>query len=90
MDSFPQTRQSSSPQGLLPMPWDQWPAEARLMLGLVALWSLLGLLVLSSASWWVADREMGDAAYYIKRHRWYNYIHSYITNNFFYNSFKNL
>lgn len=37
------------------------------MVGLVTLWSLLGLLVLTSASWWVGDREMGDAAYYIKR-----------------------
>ncbi|MCP9790264.1 FtsW/RodA/SpoVE family cell cycle protein [Vulcanococcus limneticus Candia 3F8] len=34
---------------------------------MVALWSLLGLLVLASASWWVASREMGDAAYYLKR-----------------------
>jgi cell division protein FtsW len=37
------------------------------MVGLVALWTVLGLLILTSASWWVADREMGDAAYYIKR-----------------------
>jgi len=35
--------------------------------GLLALWSLLGLLVLTSASWWAAEREMGDAAFYIKR-----------------------
>ena len=34
---------------------------------MTALWSLVGLLVLTSASWWVADREMGDAAYYLKR-----------------------
>jgi cell division protein FtsW len=53
--------------GLLPLPWHQWPAEARLLLGLVALWSLAGLLVLTSASWWVAEREMGDGAYYLKR-----------------------
>jgi cell division protein FtsW len=51
----------------MPLPWQQWPAEARLLLGLVALWSLVGLLVLTSASWWVAEREMGDGAYYIKR-----------------------
>ena len=44
-----------------------WPAETRLLVGLTALWSLVGLLVLTSASWWVADREMGDAAYYLKR-----------------------
>ena len=36
-------------------------------MGLVALWSLFGLLVLTSASWFVAEREMGDAAYYLKR-----------------------
>ncbi|MFM7236329.1 MAG: FtsW/RodA/SpoVE family cell cycle protein [Cyanobium sp.] len=65
MDSLPQTRKA--PQSLLPIPWERWPAEGRLMVGLVVLWSLLGLLVLASASWWVAEREMGDAAYYIKR-----------------------
>lgn len=65
--SPPSSREPTPPQGLLPIPWDLWPAEARLMVGLVALWSVFGLLMLSSASWWVADREMGDAAYYIKR-----------------------
>jgi len=44
-----------------------WPAEARLLVGLTALWSLVGLLILASASWWAAEREMGDAAYYVKR-----------------------
>ena len=52
---------------LVPLPWRQWPAEARLMLAMVALWSGVGLLVLASASWWVADREMGDGAFYLKR-----------------------
>ena len=52
---------------LLPVPFNHWPAEARLLLGMVALWCLLGLLVLGSASWWVATREMGDASYYLKR-----------------------
>jgi cell division protein FtsW len=51
----------------LPLPWEVWPAEARLLVGLTALWSLVGLLILASASWWAAEREMGDAAYYIKR-----------------------
>jgi cell division protein FtsW len=53
--------------GLLPLPWSQWPAEARLLMGMVALWSVIGLLVLTSASWWVAEREMGDGAFYLKR-----------------------
>ncbi|MFM7649220.1 MAG: FtsW/RodA/SpoVE family cell cycle protein [Cyanobium sp.] len=48
-------------------PWQAWPAEARLLLGLVAIWSVIGLLVLASASWWVAVREMGDGAFYLKR-----------------------
>ena len=48
-------------------PWESWPAEARLLLGLVAIWSVMGLLVLASASWWVAVREMGDGAFYLKR-----------------------
>ena len=54
-------------RGILPLPWSLWPAEARLLLGLTFLWSVFGLLVLTSASWFVADREMGDAAYYLKR-----------------------
>lgn len=53
--------------GLLPLPWAQWPAEARLLLGMVAVWSAVGLLMLTSASWWVAEREMGDPAFYLKR-----------------------
>ncbi len=52
---------------LLPLPWELWPAEARLLVGLVMLWCLLGLLVLTSASWWVAEREMGNPAYYVIR-----------------------
>lgn len=54
-------------RGILPLAWSLWPAEARLLLGLVALWSCFGLLVLTSASWFVADREMGDAGFYLKR-----------------------
>ena len=54
-------------QKLLPLPWEAWPAEGRLLLTLIGFWSLAGLFVLGSASWWVASREMGDGAYYIKR-----------------------
>ncbi|MEB3306565.1 MAG: FtsW/RodA/SpoVE family cell cycle protein [Cyanobacteriota bacterium] len=52
---------------ILPLPWAQWTSEARLLLGMVALWSLVGLLVLASASWWVAGKELGDAAFFVKR-----------------------
>ena len=53
--------------GFLPVPLGHWPAEARLLLGMLALWCLLGLLVLGSASWWVAAREMKNASYYLTR-----------------------
>ncbi|HJO78017.1 MAG TPA: FtsW/RodA/SpoVE family cell cycle protein, partial [Prochlorococcaceae cyanobacterium Fu_MAG_134] len=54
-------------QQRLPLPWALWPAEGRLLLSLFAFWCLAGLLVLGSASWWVAAREMGEGAYYLKR-----------------------
>ena len=37
-------------QRMMPLPWALWPAEARLLVGLAAFWSLAGLLVLGSAS----------------------------------------
>jgi cell division protein FtsW len=54
-------------QRLLPLPWTAWPAEGRLLIALIGFWSLAGLFILGSASWWVANREMGDGGYYIKR-----------------------
>ena len=51
----------------MPLPWELWPSEARLLVGLTAFWSLAGLVILASASWWVALREMGDGAFYLKR-----------------------
>ena len=51
----------------MPLPWELWPSEARLLVGLAAFWSLAGLVILASASWWVALREMGDGAFYLKR-----------------------
>ncbi len=36
-------------------------------MGLIAFWSISGIFILGSASWWVATREMGEGAYYIKR-----------------------
>ncbi len=50
-----------------PFPWSDWPAEARLLLVMLTIWSVAGLLILASASWWVAAREMGDPAFYLKR-----------------------
>jgi len=51
----------------MPLPWSEWPGEARLLVGMTAFWCVAGLLVLGSASWWVASREMSDGAFYIKR-----------------------
>jgi cell division protein FtsW len=64
---MPLAKATAQPRGFLPVPFAQWPAEARLLLGMVALWCLVGLVVLGSASWWVAAREMGDPTYYLKR-----------------------
>ncbi len=52
---------------ILPLPWPFWPKEGRLIIGLIAFWSISGIFILGSASWWVAIREMGEGSYYIKR-----------------------
>ena len=52
---------------ILPLPWPFWPKEGRLIMGLIAFWSISGIFILGSASWWVATREMGEGTYYIKR-----------------------
>ena len=49
------------------MQWSLWPSEARLLFTMICIWSFAGLIILGSASWWVASREMGDGAFYIKR-----------------------
>ena len=51
----------------LPLPWKIWPYEGKLLIILIGIWSFLGLFILGSASWWVASKEMGDWAYYLKR-----------------------
>ena len=52
---------------LLPLPWEIWPYEGKLLAILIGIWSILGLLILGSASWWEASKEMGYWAYYLKR-----------------------
>ena len=52
---------------LLPLPWKIWPYEGKLLIILIGIWSIFGLFILGSASWWVASKEMGDWAYYLKR-----------------------
>ncbi|NJL01694.1 MAG: FtsW/RodA/SpoVE family cell cycle protein [Spirulinaceae cyanobacterium SM2_1_0] len=45
----------------------EWSAEARLLRWLTLLWLGIGLVVLFSASYPVADAEFGDGLYYFKR-----------------------
>ncbi len=52
---------------LLPLPWELWPSEARLLLSLILFWSVFGLFILGSASWWVATKDMGDGAFFLKK-----------------------
>ncbi len=51
----------------LPLPWFLWPPEGRLILALVVFWSIAGVFILGSASWWVSSKEMGDGSYLVKR-----------------------
>ena len=51
----------------LPLPWGIWPYEGKILIILIGIWFILGLFILGSASWWVASKEMGDWAYYLKR-----------------------
>ena len=56
----------------LPLDWKLWPYEGKLLSILIIIWCVFGLFILGSASWWVAVREMGDWAYFLKRQlAWY-------------------
>ena len=57
---------------VLPLPLKIWPFEGKLLFILLSFWCIFGLLILGSASWWVANKEMSDWAYFIKRQlAWY-------------------
>ena len=51
----------------LPLPWQIWPNEGKILIIMLGIWSILGLFILGSASWWVASKEMGYGAYYLQR-----------------------
>ena len=34
---------------------------------MIGIWSILGLFILGSASWWVASKNMGDWGFYLKK-----------------------
>jgi len=52
---------------IFPLPWAIWPYEAKILIVIVGIWSILGICILGSSSWWVASREMGDWAYFLKK-----------------------
>ena len=43
------------------------PYEAKILVTLIGIWSILGICILGSSSWWVASREMGNWAYFLKK-----------------------
>jgi len=54
-------------ESIFPLPWTIWPYEAKILIILVGFWSILGICILGSSSWWVASREMGNWAYFLKK-----------------------
>jgi len=56
----------------LPMPIKIWPFEGKLLFVILSFWCIFGLFILGSASWWVANKEIGDWAFFLKRQTaWY-------------------
>ena len=54
-------------ESIFPLPWKIWPYEAKILIMFIGIWSILGLFILGSSSWWVASKEMGHWAYYLKK-----------------------
>ena len=54
-------------ESILPLPWKIWPYEAKILIIFIGIWSILGLFILGSSSWWVASKEMGHWSYYLKK-----------------------
>ena len=59
------SNQSNLLESIFPLPWTIWPYEAKILVTLVGIWSILGICILGSSSWWVASREMGNWAYFL-------------------------
>ena len=59
--------QSNLIESFSPLPWTIWPYEAKILVILIGIWSILGICILGSSSWWVASREMGNWAYFLKK-----------------------
>ena len=52
---------------IFPLPWAIWPYEAKILIVIIGIWSILGIFILGSSSWWVASREMGNWAFFLKK-----------------------
>ena len=59
--------QSNLKESIFPLPWMIWPYEAKILIILVGIWSILGIFILGSSSWWLASREMGNWAYFLNK-----------------------
>ncbi len=58
---------SNLTESIFPLPWSIWPYEAKILIILVGIWSILGICILGSSSWWAASREMGNWSYFLKK-----------------------
>ncbi len=58
---------SNLTESIFPLPWAIWPYEAKILIVFIGIWSILGICILGSSSWWVASREMGNWAYFLKK-----------------------
>ena len=58
---------SNLTESIFPLPWAIWPYEAKILIVIIGIWSILGICILGSSSWWVASREMGNWAYFLKK-----------------------
>ena len=71
-DNIISNKISDHNSNLLPMPIEIWPFEGKLIFVILSFWCILGLFILGSASWWVANKEIGDWAFFLKRQiAWY-------------------
>ena len=62
----------STPNFFIPLNWKLWPYEGKLLFILIIIWCIFGLFILGSSSWWVANKEIGDWSYFLKRQiAWY-------------------
>jgi len=65
--SLKKSNQRNFIESIFPLPWTIWPYEAKILIILVGIWSILGLCILGSSSWWFANREMGNWAFFLNK-----------------------